>query len=120
PAGVAHDAVTTTTGLEASLDSGHGDLSLSTVRQKQANSLLERLVDHVVLAEAAKALARLLLHPVVTATLRAPDPAGAGDLEALGSGAVRLHFRHWCLASRRKSLGQVRAWYLGSKRGAAL
>src|ERR1035438_1893344 len=66
----------------------------STVRQETPGALLHRLVDHVVLAQASQTLARLLLHPVVAAGLRAANAARAGDPETLGRRLFRLHLRH--------------------------
>src|SRR5271170_4700501 len=79
--------------LKPRLARGMGPYS-STVGEHALDVLLHRRVDHVVLAQATQALARLLLHPVVAARLRALDPALAGHAEPLGSGLVGLHLRH--------------------------
>src|SRR5580693_9265631 len=71
-----------------------GILLLSAVRQHALRALLHRLVDHVVLAQATQALARLLLHPVVAARLGATHATRSGHPEALGRSLFRLHFRH--------------------------
>src|SRR5262245_43485390 len=66
----------------------------SAVRQHDFDALLERLGDHVVVAQSAEPLARFLLHAVIAAALRPADSPGTGDPEALGCRPVRLHFRH--------------------------
>src|SRR5580698_8590882 len=71
---------------------GMGDLSA--VGEHALDVLLHRRVDHVVLAQAAQALAGLFLHPVVAATLRATHAALAGHAEALGRRFSGLHLRH--------------------------
>src|ERR1700678_3296780 len=68
--------------------------SSSAVREEALDALLHGPVDHVVLTQAAEALARLLLHAVVSATLRAAHAALAGDPEALRRGLLCLHLRH--------------------------
>ena len=75
------------------------------------------LLDHVVLAQAAKALARLLLHPVVAAAFGAADAAGAVTRNRLA--AARLVFIFGMVGSfaalsraapqKRKQLGQGEA-----------
>src|SRR4029453_7733321 len=52
----------------------------------------------LVASQAASAGGGLLLHDVAAVGLAAPDPAGAGQLEALGRTAVRLHLGHGCLS----------------------
>src|SRR5580704_12803143 len=66
----------------------------SAVRKQALRPLLHRPVDHVVLAQAAEALARLLLHAVVSTGLRAANAPLSGDPEPLGGGFLRLHLRH--------------------------
>jgi hypothetical protein len=57
------------------LGRGGGPTIRSTIGKEALDVTLERPVDRVVLPEAAEALARLLLHPVVAALLGAADPA---------------------------------------------
>lgn len=56
--------------------------------------LFKRLIDHVVVAEAANALARLLLHSVVSALLGATNATFTGHFEPLCRGFSGFHFRH--------------------------
>src|SRR5271169_1252543 len=69
-------------------------MAQSTVREHALDVLLQRRVDHVVLAQAAQTLAGLLLHSVVAARLGATHAAFACHPEALGGGLLRLHLRH--------------------------
>src|SRR5580692_5509869 len=82
----------------------------SAVREHALGALLHGPVDHVVLTQAAEALARLLLHAVVAAGLGAAHAALSGDPEALARGLLCLHLRHGTdLSSRAKGHGAPRA-----------
>jgi hypothetical protein len=60
--------------------------------------LFEGLGDHVVVAQTAKALARLFRKAVVSTLLGAADAAATGDFEPLCSGFSGFHLGHDSIA----------------------
>src|SRR5262249_23148357 len=84
--GLVEDAVAATARLETTLDTGHFRAPSSAVGEHELDALLERLLDHVVLAKATAVLLALLLHDVVEARLAATHAARPGDLEPLRGG----------------------------------
>src|SRR5438132_10520981 len=78
----------------------------SAVRNEALDLPLERLVDHVVVAGAADALAGFLLHEVIAAGFRAANPARARDAEAFRRALVGLHLRHGKGAGYARQTGQ--------------
>src|SRR5262249_10479589 len=83
------DAVAAPTRLEPALYTSHVCLPFytkprrSAVWQEELDPLLDGRIDHIVLAEAAKALLALLLHHMVEPALAAANATRAGHLEPL-------------------------------------
>src|SRR6188768_823458 len=97
--GLLKNALVTTTGTRTTFYSGHGSSSRSAVRKKEFDAAFHGLVDHVLVAQAAALFTGFPDHIVLRAAFRAANAAAAADLEPLGSGSIRLHFRHYRLST---------------------
>src|SRR5262249_14632437 len=90
--GAVENAIAAPARLKSTFCSGHG--GASTVGEHDLDAFFERTADHVVVAQAAQAFARFLLHSVVAAAFGAANAARSGHPESLGGRTIRLHFRH--------------------------